>query len=70
MCGQQFTAGEPRLQQWANRSTQRHYVRAQSVTGGNDQDRELVPKVPGDNGARDTLIRLRKQRAQSSRWRC
>ena len=59
MCGQQFTAGEPRLQQWANRSTQRHYVRAKSVTGGNDQDHELVPKVPGDHGARDTLIRLR-----------
>ena len=59
MCGQQFTPGEPRLQQWANRDKQRAYVHAQCVTGGIGRDHELVAKAPTDNEARDTFIRLR-----------
>ena len=46
MYGQQFTPGEPPLQQRANRSTQRAYVHSQCITGGIGRDHELVPKAP------------------------
>ena len=51
--------GEPRLQQWANRSTQRACVHAQCITGGIGRDHELVPKVPAENESMDAVIRLR-----------
>ena len=59
MCGHQFTPGEPRLQQWANRDSQRAHLHAQRITGGIGRDHELAPKVPADNEARDAVIRLR-----------
>ena len=45
MCGNQFTAREPRLQQWGNRDTQRAYVHAQCITSGIGRDHELVPRT-------------------------
>ena len=59
MCNQQFSPGEPRLQQWSNRDATRHYVHAQCVSGGLKSDHELVPKHPTDNEAKDAVIRLR-----------
>ena len=59
MCGNQFTASEPRLQQWGNRDTQRAYVHAQCITSGIGRDHELVPKNPTDAEARDSVARLR-----------
>ena len=34
ICGQQFSQGKPRLQQWSNRQTNNHYVHAHCVNGG------------------------------------
>ena len=59
MCGNKFTPGEPRLQQWANRDAQRNHVHAQCITSGIGRDHELVPKVPADIEAMDSVIRLR-----------
>ena len=59
MCSQQFTPGEPRLQQRANCDAQRAYVHAQCITGGIGRDRELVLKVPADIEARDNVICMR-----------
>ena len=58
-CSKQFTRGEPRLQQWGCRDTQRAYVHALCITGGLKTDHELVPKIPTDTEARDSVIRLR-----------
>ena len=59
MCSEQFTPGEPRLQQWGSRDTQRAYVHALCFTGGLKTDYELLPKNPTDTEARDSVIRLR-----------
>ena len=45
MCGNQFTPGEQRLQQWTNRNTQRADVHAHGITGGIGRDHELVSKA-------------------------
>ena len=58
-CSQQFTPGESRLQQWADRHAQRAYVHAQCKTGGIRPDHELVPKTPTDTEVMNTVIRLR-----------
>ena len=44
MCHNQFSPGEPRLQQWSNRNAPRHYVHAQCISGGLKSDHELIPK--------------------------
>ena len=58
-CGNQFTAREPRLQQWGNRGAQRAYLHAQCVSGGLQAHHELVAKTQADQEARDSVIRLR-----------
>ena len=58
-CSKQFTPGEPRLQQWGCRDTQRAYVHALCITGGLKTDHELVPKNHTDTEARDSVIRMR-----------
>ena len=66
MCSLQFTPGETRLQQWANRNAQRAYVHAQCVTGGIQVDHELVPKTPTDTEARDAVIRIRDKTLEAA----
>ena len=71
MCGNQFTPGEQRLQQWTNRNTQRAYVHAHGITGGIGRDHELVSKAATDNEARDTVVRFRDsghRRPQLWKW--
>ena len=59
MCGQQFSHGEARLQQWSNRNSQRAYVHAPCVNGGVAQDHELHPKQPTDQDAVEAVSRQR-----------
>ena len=59
MCGQQFSHGEARLQQWCNRNTHCAYVHAQCVNGRVAHDHELLPKQSTDQGAVETVIRQR-----------
>ena len=71
MCGNQFTPGEQRLQQWANRNTQRAYVHAHGITGGIGRDHERVSKAATDNEARDTVVPFRDsghRRPQLWKW--
>ena len=58
-CSRQFSAGEPRLQQWSNREAQRAFVHAQCVAGGLKSDHKLVPNTSTDNEAKEAVIRLR-----------
>ena len=58
-CSKQFTPGEPRLQQWGCRDTQRAYVHALCITGGLKTDHELLPKNPTDTEARNSVARQR-----------
>ena len=51
MCHNEFSPGEPRLQQWSNRNAARHYVLAQCVPGGLKPDHELVPKTSTETEA-------------------
>ena len=66
MCSLQFTPGEPRPQQWANRNAQRAYVHAQCVTGGIQAGHELVPKTPTDTEARDAVLRIRDKTLEAA----
>ena len=66
MCRQQFTAGEPRLQQWSNRNAQRAYVHAKCIKGGLRDDHELVAKTAADTEAVDTVIRLRDSKLNAA----
>ena len=58
-CGQQFSHGEARLQQWSNRHPQRAYVHAQCVNGSVAHDQELHPKQPTDPDAVEAVARQR-----------
>ena len=60
MCGQQFSHGEARLQQWCNRNTYGSYVHAHCVNGGLGHDHELRPKQAGDQEAVDAVARQRE----------
>ena len=60
MCGQQFSHGEARLQQWCNRNTQRACVHAHCVNGGVHHDHELHPKQPLDQEAVEFVARQRE----------
>ena len=60
MCGQQFSHGEARLQQWFNRNTQRACVHAHCVNGGVHHDHELHPKQPLDQEAVELVARQRE----------
>ena len=59
VCGQQFSHGEARLQQWSDRNSQRACVHAQCVDGGVAQDHELHPKQPTDQDAVEAVSRQR-----------
>ena len=50
LCGNRFTQGEARLQQWGNRETNHHYVHAHCVNGGLGHDHELFPKQAHRSG--------------------
>ena len=50
MCGQQFSHGESRLQQWCNRNSQRADVH---------QDHKLHPKQPTDQDSVEAVARQR-----------
>ena len=60
MCGQQFSHGEARLQQWSNRQTNNHCVHAHCVNGGLGHDHELHPKQAGDQESVDAVARQRE----------
>ena len=59
MCGQQVSHGEARLQQWANRNSQRAYVHAA-------HDHELHRKHPTDQDAVQSVARQRDCVTQSA----
>ena len=54
LCGQQFSHGEPRLQQWGNRQTNNPFMHAHCVNGGLGHDHEVHPKQAGDQEAPPT----------------
>ena len=56
-CGQQFSRGEARLQQWSNRNSHCAFVDAQCVNGGVAHDHELHPKQPTDQDAVEYVAR-------------
>ena len=60
MCGQQFSQGEARLQQWGDRESNNAYVHAHRVNGGIGHDHELHTKQPLDQEAVEAVSRQRK----------
>ena len=76
MCGQQFSHGEARLQQWSNRHSQRAYACAQCVNGGVAHDHEQHPKQDAVARQRDCLLerevalRLDFQWSNTVTWDC
>ena len=59
MCGQQFTHGEPRLQQWCNRNSHRAFSHSPCINGGVAHDHELHPKLPADQDSAEQVARQR-----------
>ena len=60
VCGQPFSHGEARLQQWCNRNSHCAYVHVQCVNWGIAHDQELLPKHSTDQHAVETVIRQRE----------
>ena len=59
ICGQQFSHGEARLQQWSNRYSQRADVHVRRVNGGVAHAHELHPKQTTDQDAVGSVARQR-----------
>ena len=66
VCGQQFSHGEARFQQWGNRESNNAYFHAHCVDGGVGHDHELHPKQPLDQEAVESVARQRESVIKAS----
>ena len=65
-CGK-ISPGEPRMQHWSNRQSQRASVHAHCIKDGVGPDHDLHPKLPTDQDAMNTVSQL--SRTQRLRFR-
>ena len=67
MCGQLFTPGDPHLQEWSIRESQRVNDSARCINGGIGADHELHAETPPD---KEPLVLVTTMETPSFNWSC